>query len=108
MGIARRRTANGREPKTVVELSSYIGQFLKSRGMSLRQIGASVPRTLQFAEHDGLLVTLCFRLSQPVNRLVLEVGTQDDPAIIDTVERDHQPVVTGLPLPRAHHVLLQL
>jgi hypothetical protein len=28
-------TASGREPTTVVELSSYLGQFLKSRGMSL-------------------------------------------------------------------------
>jgi hypothetical protein len=28
-------TASGREPTTVVELSSYLGQFLKSRGLSL-------------------------------------------------------------------------
>lgn len=28
-------TASGREPTTVVELSSYLGQFLRSRGMSL-------------------------------------------------------------------------
>lgn len=28
-------TASGREPTTVVELSSYLGQFLKGRGMSL-------------------------------------------------------------------------
>lgn len=28
-------TASGREPTTIVELSSYLGQFLRSRGMSL-------------------------------------------------------------------------
>src|SRR5712671_4221014 len=40
-------------------------------------------------EHHGLLVALRFRLSQPVNRLVLEVRTQSIPALIDAVERYH-------------------
>ena len=41
------------------------------------------------AEYYGLLVPLCVRLGQPVDRLVLEVGTQDVPALIDAVERYH-------------------
>src|SRR6266852_1743935 len=41
------------------------------------------------AEQYGLLVALCSRLSQPVDRLVLEMRTQDIPALIDAIERYH-------------------